>query len=185
MSNLKEGRSFVKKFFNEKGLTLIEVLASLVILMIVFTGLMHFFSNAYSYTNRSQNKTAGINVARSALAFMERQSFIEMNEQLNQSASAKPLYVYICTQNNSTAQYYKYTKLASPPNGCAPITINNIPFQVKVTYDHEKGQEKELNKGNYKYTVPVIVSAEWKRNNEELSTTVKGAIVSEDIRETY
>lgn len=33
----------MKKFFNEKGLTLIEVLASLVILMIVFTGLMHFF----------------------------------------------------------------------------------------------------------------------------------------------
>ncbi|MBM7701349.1 prepilin-type N-terminal cleavage/methylation domain-containing protein [Metabacillus iocasae] len=166
----------MKKFFNQKGLTLIEVLASLVVLMIVFSGLMHFFSNAYSYTRSSQNKTAGINVARNALTFMEKQSFIEMHETF--ITNDKTLYLYVCTNHASSEKEYRYVETPILPSGCKSISVNNIPFTVQVS--HEKSDNSKD-----RYMIPIEVMVEWERNNQVLSTEVRGAVVSEDIRETY
>ncbi|WP_110111504.1 prepilin-type N-terminal cleavage/methylation domain-containing protein [Bacillus sp. CGMCC 1.16541] len=166
----------MKKFFDNQGLTLIEVLVSLVILMIIFTGLMQFFSNAYSYTKSSQNKTAGINVARNALTFMEKQSFIEMHETF--VTNDKTLYLYICTSGANAEKEYTYVETPTPPLGCEDISVNNVPFTVQLSHS-------QSNNFKDRYMIPIEVIVEWKRNNQVLSTEMRGAVVSEDIRETY
>lgn len=66
----------------EKGFTLIEVLAAIVILSIVSLVLTSYFTNAMSYSKSNQNKTIMVNLARNALFYVEKQDFKEMQEFL-------------------------------------------------------------------------------------------------------
>lgn len=62
----------------EKGFTLIEVLAAIVILSIVSLVLTSYFTNAMSYSKSNQNKTIMVNLARNALFYVEKQDFKAM-----------------------------------------------------------------------------------------------------------
>lgn len=66
----------------EKGFTLIEVLAAIVILSIVSLVLTSYFTNAMSYSKSNQNKTIMVNLARNALFYVEKQDFEAMQEFL-------------------------------------------------------------------------------------------------------
>lgn len=66
----------------EKGFTLIEVLAAIVILSIVSLVLTSYFTNAMSYSKSNQNKTIMVNLARNALFYVEKQDFEEMSNFL-------------------------------------------------------------------------------------------------------
>lgn len=66
----------------EKGFTLIEVLAAIVILSIVSLVLTSYFTNAMSYSKSNQNKTIMVNLARNALFYVEKQDFEAMKEFL-------------------------------------------------------------------------------------------------------
>lgn len=66
----------------EKGFTLIEVLAAIVILSIVSLVLTSYFTNAMSYSKSNQNKTIMVNLARNALFYVEKQDFKAMKEFL-------------------------------------------------------------------------------------------------------
>lgn len=160
-----------KKFGNERGMTLVEVLVSLVILTILFTGAMKFFTQAYSYTSMNQNKTVGINVARNTLSFMEKQSFIEMKETFNKD-STNQLKIYICGNE------YQYKEDLSPPASCSLVSLNNTDFDITVRYGPESSTEYDP------YLIPITVQVDWERNGQDFSTSLEGAIVSEDIRET-
>ncbi|WP_315907136.1 type II secretion system protein, partial [Priestia koreensis] len=70
-----------KKLQNQQGMTIIELLVSLVILTILFTGAMQFFPQSYSYTRVNQSKTVGTNVARNALQYMQGQSFLKVKKE--------------------------------------------------------------------------------------------------------
>lgn len=63
-----------------KGFTLIEVLASIVILSVVATGIFLFFTNAMKYTTYNQGKTVAVNVVRGVLAYMERLDFTTLQQ---------------------------------------------------------------------------------------------------------
>ena len=74
-----EGVNLLKKRENsENGLTLIEVLISISILGILLIVFMRFFLQAGTFTNLNEKRTVGINVARNALMFMEKQNFLKV-----------------------------------------------------------------------------------------------------------
>ncbi|KMJ60294.1 hypothetical protein AB685_05620 [Bacillus sp. LL01] len=53
---------------NQKGLTLIEILASIVILGIILTGMLGFFSQMVKYSSHADNKITSINLAEKMLS---------------------------------------------------------------------------------------------------------------------
>ena len=64
-----------KNLQNQSGFTLVEVLLSITLLGIVLISFLGLFNQAYSYTNKNENKTVGINVARNVLYYFEQQDY--------------------------------------------------------------------------------------------------------------
>lgn len=171
---MKEGEkvNYKKIFSNEKGFTLIEILLSVTILGIIMIGVMGFFTQAYSYTNMNQKKTAGINVARNALMHIERENFIFVRNKFENNSSEKPL-LKICED--------QYTILWSDiveDSSCKPIRVNNVDYHVTI----EATEKPEKDSQNYSFFVPLKTTVTWKINRKENSTVLEGVIKSEDIR---
>ncbi|WP_080844597.1 type II secretion system protein [Cytobacillus gottheilii] len=163
-----------------KGLTLIEVLASLTILSIVLIGIMSFFTQAFSYTSKNETKTAAINVARNALMYIENQSFIEVREKFSSSNSTNPneeVRIFICS-NNEGEQYKLFWKGDVPSTACSPITVNNIEYDVRITSNYASDYKEDKKD----YFVPLKAVVTWNDGDTQKSTEVEGAIQSEDIR---
>jgi len=170
---LKAGKTmkFYKFIRNSKGLTLIEVLLSLTILSIILLGIMNFFTQAYSYTNLNQKKTAGINVARNALTYMEQgsgeDSFINIKNKLDNNPTISG-ELFIC--NNQYEVIWDHAEHSA----CTPIQINNIDYYVAI---------KPIQNEKYSdYYIPLKVNVSWNVNKKEFSTSIEGAIKSEDLR---
>jgi prepilin-type N-terminal cleavage/methylation domain-containing protein len=153
---------------NNHGLTLLEVLVSLTILGILLIGAMKFFSQAYSFTSSNQNKTIAINVARNAIMYMERQSFIEIRKSFEDNAK-EPLALMIC---NDSYQIIGPNDRVEPD--CSPITINNIKYDVTI----QTNSDEETNS----FFIPINVKVVWEMNNKQQTTNLEGVIKSEDIR---
>ncbi|MFE8696894.1 prepilin-type N-terminal cleavage/methylation domain-containing protein [Cytobacillus sp. FJAT-53684] len=166
---------FKKVLSSSKGLTLIEVLLSLTILGIILMGSMKFFSQAYSYTNMNQKKTAAINVARNALMYIEKDNFIVIRDTF-ENKTDEELSIYICKD-----KYSKFWKEDDIDSSCNPIKINNVEYKVMIRADKD-----ELDKVNYNeirsYYFPLTAYVTWTINGKENSTVLEGAIKSEDIR---
>jgi prepilin-type N-terminal cleavage/methylation domain-containing protein len=178
---LKEGSNLnLKKILNSsKGLTLIEVLLSLTILGIILIGSMKFFTQAYSYTNMNQKKTAAINVARNAMMYIENESFIEIRQKFEDDPEEE-LTLMICDhpgdKDDPNDPYGKFWKEQTPGPSCSPITVNNVEYEVKIRADS--------NKNNYdrNYVLPITVEVKWVINGKEYKTGIEGVMKSEDIR---
>jgi prepilin-type N-terminal cleavage/methylation domain-containing protein len=162
---------------NHKGLTLIETMLSITILGIVMLGVMTLFKQAYLYTISNEDKTVGINVARNALMYMKKQSFIELKNYFTDTD--KKLKILICEttdeKGNTIENYQYFAEDASIPATCQNVEINNTKYEITV--------QAEKNKPNYqKYLIPIKVVVTWERNDIGRSTQLKGVISSEDIR---
>jgi hypothetical protein len=154
-----------------------ETMLSITILGIVMLGVMTLFKQAYLYTILNEDKTVGINVARNALMYMKKQSFIELKNYFTDTD--KELKILICEtidENGNTIENYQFfAEAASIPATCENIEINNTKYDITV--------QAEENKENYQsYFIPIKVIVTWERNNIEQSTELKGVITSEDIR---
>lgn len=57
-----------QRIHDQKGLTLIEILVSIVILGIIFTGMLGFFSQTVKYSSHNENKITSINLAEKMLS---------------------------------------------------------------------------------------------------------------------
>ncbi|WP_040207769.1 type IV pilus modification PilV family protein [Neobacillus jeddahensis] len=159
---------FKKRLCNSRGLTLIEVLISLTILGIISIGIMNFFSQAYSFTNSNQKKTNAINVARNAMMYMEKQSFIQTMKDFEDHPT-KERALFICNE-----RYTLFWKGDPIDTGCIPISINKIDYTVSIRSNKEE---------EYKaFILPLIVKVEWSINQKKYSTELEGVIKSEDIR---
>ncbi|MCM2980565.1 hypothetical protein CHH55_19005 [Niallia circulans] len=160
-----------KLISSSKGLTLIEVLLSLTILSIIILGIMNFFTQAYSYTNLNQKKTAGINVARNALTYMEQttqeDSFISIKNRIDHNKETTG-ELFIC--NNEYKVIWDKDNQAS----CTPIKINNIDYHVII--------KPILDKNYSNFFIPLTVTVTWSVNKKEYNTSMEGAIKSEDLR---
>jgi prepilin-type N-terminal cleavage/methylation domain-containing protein len=162
---------------NNKGLTLIETMLSITILGIVMLGVMTLFKQAYLYTILNEDKTVGINVARNALMYMKKQSFIELKNYFTDTD--KKLKILICEttdENGNTIENYQFfAEAASIPATCENIEINNTKYDITV-------QAEENNQNYQNYFIPIKVIVAWEKNNIKRSTELKGVITSEDIR---
>ncbi|MFS0659754.1 prepilin-type N-terminal cleavage/methylation domain-containing protein [Niallia alba] len=160
-----------KLISSSKGLTLIEVLLSLTILSIILLSIMNFFNQAYSFTNLNQKKTAGINVARNALTYMEQasmeDSFLSIKNRIDKNSDTTG-ELFVC--NNE----YKVIWNTETNTSCTPIKINNIDYHVNI--------KPTIDENYSNFFIPLTVTVTWSVNNKEYSTSMEGAIKSEDLR---
>ena len=56
-----------KEYLNSKGLTLIEILASIVILGIILTTFFSFFSQSMMFSSKVEDKVTATNIAKTIL----------------------------------------------------------------------------------------------------------------------
>lgn len=108
----------VKK--NEKGLTLIEVLASIVILSIILLTLMRFFPQMGLMNTQNQGKTQAINMARQVLVEWENTSSTAMSLFFT-SPSTSPIPQYQLQDSNG--DYFIFKKAS---------TIGNFTIYIKI-----------------------------------------------------
>lgn len=62
----------IKKFFNSNGLTLVELLASIVIIGIIFTSFFSYFSQTMLFSSKVEDKFSGGNIAERILYETEK-----------------------------------------------------------------------------------------------------------------
>jgi prepilin-type N-terminal cleavage/methylation domain-containing protein len=161
---------------SSKGLTLIEILASLTIFGIISISLLSFFTQAYQFTNSNENKTVAVNVARNALMYMQKQNFIEVRADFEEK-NIKEYRIFICENPTTHKREYLRTVNQSVEN-CENITINNVPYQVEITYNPD-GYDKDTDRS---YIIPIKITVNWDSDGHEKETELKGVINSEDIR---
>lgn len=84
------------KNLNQKGLTLIEILAAVVILMIVIVGFLGFFSQAISHSRITEDKLTAINLAEKVLSERKNSSDkLEGREYSVEDVNGKTYYAII------------------------------------------------------------------------------------------
>ncbi|MGD6795658.1 type II secretion system protein [Metabacillus indicus] len=74
-----------KALQKEQGFTLIEVLASIVILTIMFSVLSSFFVNSASYSNSFDKKLNAVQLSKSLLQIYQAEGFTEAEKRINQT----------------------------------------------------------------------------------------------------
>ncbi|MBG9546910.1 type II secretion system protein [Cytobacillus firmus] len=168
---------YKKLLTSSKGLTLVEVLVSLTILGIVLMGTMKFFSQAYTYANMNEKKTAAVNVARNALMHIEKENFIEVREEFRNDKDDY-LNLLICDR-----AYKIFWNGETPEPNCSPIIVNNIEYNVTINLPKNEVENIDPAKGEHSsFFVPLIVNVTWEINGKEEFTKIEGEIKSEDLR---
>jgi prepilin-type N-terminal cleavage/methylation domain-containing protein len=116
----------------EKGFTLIEVLAAIVILSIVSLVLTSYFTNAMSYSKSNQNKTIMVNLARNALFYVEKQDFKKMKDYfiLNDAIEAEECTLVNCIYSSSFSNKTALANVLNP-------TVNDIRYKINIVYQPE------------------------------------------------
>ncbi|OHR71929.1 hypothetical protein HMPREF3291_23040 [Bacillus sp. HMSC76G11] len=74
-----------QRFISQKGFTLIEVLASIVILAIMFSVLSGFFVNSASYSNTFDKKLSAVQLSKSLLEKYQAEGFEEAGTKVGQT----------------------------------------------------------------------------------------------------
>ncbi|SDS78740.1 prepilin-type N-terminal cleavage/methylation domain-containing protein [Paenibacillaceae bacterium GAS479] len=144
---------------DEQGFTLLEIMASIVILSVVALTLSGFFVQAMSYSKQNQNKTIAIHLARNALAYIQKEPYA-------------PLRNYLATEQVSGGYPALEASQCQPASigtgGCLPYIsavtdtatlahvlnpeVNGIVYSVKISYQPELSpnlnlQPDELDEG--------------------------------------
>ncbi|MFD1776612.1 prepilin-type N-terminal cleavage/methylation domain-containing protein [Paenibacillus rhizophilus] len=122
----------------ERGFTLIEVLAAIVILSIVSLVLTSYFVNAMSYSKSNQNKTIMVNLARNALFYMEKQDFEKTQDFFvtkGYTVSANVCQIDACG-NNTTAEGQAYRDTFDTESLASVLhpRVNGVTYTIDVVY---------------------------------------------------
>lgn len=138
---------------NEKGLTLIELLATMTILSIVVVSVIYVYSN-FHHTARQQKQSAdAVNVARTVLEELKAnlpgndptlQLFdqsIDLTALRNLNDSALPQTVQYPDVHSN-----KYT-----------ITIDAFPFSKQIAFTNEALQDTTLQLGDYFHIIHIQI----------------------------
>ncbi|WEG17382.1 prepilin-type N-terminal cleavage/methylation domain-containing protein [Alkalihalophilus pseudofirmus] len=110
---------------NNNGLTLIEVLASMVILSIVIISFMTFFSQSMMFSNKVEDRLTAVNLAEKVLVDVRTAKSIELGEY--DTSDEGNHYFQI---NNK----YYYIQAEEVPD---QTHLNLIPFYVDVSISED------------------------------------------------
>ncbi|QDH20823.1 prepilin-type N-terminal cleavage/methylation domain-containing protein [Saccharibacillus brassicae] len=142
----------------EQGFTLIEVLASLLILSIVALAFTAYFSNALTFAKSNQNKTIMSNLARNALVYMQKQDFDRMesyfesgiatvvrpgNSPGTERVGIAPETFGSCTNDTSGVCVFRdmfENRNLEPLRAVLEPRVNGVQYRVVIEY------QKELNR---------------------------------------
>ncbi|MDF9840163.1 MULTISPECIES: prepilin-type N-terminal cleavage/methylation domain-containing protein [unclassified Paenibacillus] len=190
------------KRVGERGFTLIEVLAAIVILSIVSLVLTSYFSNALSYSKSNQNKTIMVNLARNALFYMEKQDYQKLNEyfQGKKAEGATPEIpghpsinaagcVPLTSTTVSCSLYSNAVKDVQTLANVLNPTINGIAYHIDIEYQAALHSQMSTSRdpveaATAKYLLPVRVRVKdsGKGGANVRQTVVEGYITDETIR---
>lgn len=120
---------------NDKGLTLVEILASLVILGIVFVGFMTVFPQMTNFNEKTETKLLAMNEARSELIRLQKSPMNLQNEQLVRQDELYLYYEYELGEYKYKVKYKKQADVISET--IDTVTLNSIEIQV-----YKKGTNK-------------------------------------------
>lgn len=99
---------------NEKGVTLIEVLVSIVLLSIIFLSVMRFFPQMGLMNNQNQNKAKAINITKEVLINWQESSdvkwFLVKTDQVTGFTSTDPKVAYTGFSYDLNYYYFETTK---------------------------------------------------------------------------
>lgn len=189
----------------EKGFTLIEVLAAIVILSIVSLVLTSYFTNAMSYSKSNQNKTIMVNLARNALFYVEKQDFEAMKEffvtdplehkkVVDAGGELPMIKASECTANITCVYSNIFVNGGALPDVLNPV-VNNIKYEINIRYQFQLHQEMQDGKNSgggvdtrksemapYLIPVEVEVNGNGGPGGTAYTTVVEGYITDEKIR---
>ncbi|MFF2447730.1 prepilin-type N-terminal cleavage/methylation domain-containing protein [Neobacillus sp. NPDC058068] len=142
---------------NEKGVTLIEILISIVILSIIFLSIMRFFPQMGLMNQQNENKSQAINTAKGLLIDWQ-----ESNKVKTFIANDKQTIGFITNVNNKDY----YTNFNPNPSGTDYIftTIKNS-YEVTI-----KIKKSPIEKSNV-YSVHLIVMQLKNKNGNVVAET--------------
>ncbi|WP_449601483.1 type IV pilus modification PilV family protein [Paenibacillus sp. Marseille-Q9583] len=176
----------------EKGFTLIEVLAAIVILSIVSLVLTSYFTNAMSYSKSNQNKTIMVNLARNALFYVEKQDFKKMWDYLTENDS---LEATKCQKDKDDSvkcdAYMQLVEDTTILNQVLNPAINGVKYQIDIEYQRElhnpssspsPSDSDEQKMAAYLLPVLVKVSRVDSSSGPQTQSVVEGYITDEKIR---
>lgn len=109
---------------SQRGLTLLEVLTSIILLSIIVLTILTLFTQAATYTSRNEKKTVAISVAQGILHYLQQENFVK-------------IYTYVQTtpiwdvQNNAiNEQNFDNPTLLTEI--LQNTTINDVSFKNKI-----------------------------------------------------
>lgn len=170
----------------EAGFTLIEVLASIVILSIVSLVLTSYFTHALSYSKSNQNKTIMVNLARNALFYMEKQDYdktVEFFRDKTDRLSADVCKIGECGDaiSDEGAAYRKAFNTETLSHVLHPI-VNGMEYSIDVIY--QKKLDENIGENDFRnYLLPVkVVVTRDSGGGPSAPVEVEGYISNEEIR---
>ncbi|MBW8350214.1 type II secretion system GspH family protein [Bacillus sp. IITD106] len=137
----------MKNVFNNKGLTLIELLASIVILSIVIVSFLHFFSQAMLFTGKAEDRMTSINIAEKVLQSVKNDTANYTGEKQvingKEYEEVKPIII-----NKKT--YYPYVNLSKETPESLQLNVvhvlifanKNNKSAVSELYSYIKSEEQ-------------------------------------------
>ncbi|MFJ7851008.1 type II secretion system protein [Peribacillus sp. NPDC097206] len=155
---------------NQKGFTLVEVLASIAILGILTLTVMTFFTQSYDYTKRNQSKTVGINVARNVINYFDQLEFTELYKQYGIASLDKEGIKITLPDCNTRPSLYT--------TSCSEIlqpTINNYKYDTEIILKQYIYYPDPLDKKTG-YALNNLIQIEVKVVWEDKETLVEGLL---------
>jgi len=141
-----------ENYYTQKGLTLVEVLAALVILGIVFIGFMTIFPQMSLVNEKTETKLDTMNLAREEMSKLTGQPYTQVDLSnmspkfmsiLNEDDDTKP---YTVTKMSDTTQYNTYK-------------VENINSEFAYTVNVYKVQELEGTISLYKVILQIYTGS--------------------------
>ena len=140
----------------EAGLTLVEVLAALVIMSIVFIGFMSIFPQMTNFNAKTGTKLETMNIARQEIAEIQGQSFDLVDTEIAvMIQDLEPLgeRIEVSAVDDGTKITAKYTR-------------DKLKYEVDFFKQHDFYPEMKVSGDSYPYKVHLKVYANEKQSSE-------------------
>jgi type II secretory pathway pseudopilin PulG len=136
------------RYFNANGLTLIELLGSIVIIGIIFASFFTFFSQSMLFSTKVEDKFSGANIAERIIFEADRDLTKQDLDAAAQSYFETPML------SLSNTQLSKIKKLVPDSTGNYYYSLNDKKYYPEITICQIKGEEDLL--GLYRINVKIF-----------------------------